>query len=495
MDEVVATGFIGDADRLSVVMATAVDGMIIIDDTGGIQVFNPACERLFGYRADEVIGRNVKMLMPPPYREEHDGYLHNYRESGEKKIIGIGREVAGQRQDGSTFPMELSVGEAVHDAQRIYVGIIRDITERKAAESTLRESEARMRAVIDTAVDGVIIIDARANIRIFNPACERLFGYTSDEVIGRNVKMLMPSPYKDEHDGYVSNYRTTGVKKIIGIGREVTGQRKDGSTFPMELSVGEAEEQGAPVFVGIIRDITERKAAEQEIERNVRELAAFSYSVAHDLKAPLRSIEGFSTALAEDYGDALPEDGKTYLNFVTDGVTHMGKMIDDLLEYSRVGRDELPFTPVALRSVVGNAIKAFSQTIKEKDAEIAVDGEWVKIEGHWATLESIFLNLVGNALKFTRPDTRPRIEITSKDFTNTTEITVTDNGIGIPEDCREKVFQIFHRLNDRAEYQGTGIGLAIVRKGITLHRGDIVLADSPEGGVRFTITLPKRKYD
>jgi PAS domain S-box-containing protein len=377
-------------DRLTVVIATAVDGVIIIDDAGLIEVFNPACERLFGYRAAEVVGRNVNCLMPTPYHEEHDGYLHHYRRTGERKIIGSGREVIGRRRDGSTFPMELSVGEALHDDKRIFVGIVRDISERKAAEARLRESEARMRAAIETAVDGVIIIDDAGIIRIFNPACEKLFGFTAAEVIGQNVKMLMPAPYQAEHDGYIRNYRETAVRKIIGIGREVTGQRKNKTTFPMELSVGEAQQQGHPVFVGIIRDITERKAAELAVSRSVDELAAFAYSVAHDLKAPLRAIEGFSTALLEDYGGSLDGLGEQFLGHIADGATRMGKMIDDLLEYSRIGRDELPFLTLAPREIIEAVIASLARTSDEAKAIIAVDGDWCQIQGHAATLASVF---------------------------------------------------------------------------------------------------------
>jgi two-component system sensor kinase FixL len=252
-----------DETRFRAVVETAVDGVILIDSRGTVLVFNPACERLFGYRADEVIGQNVKMLMPQPYRGEHDGYIANYSRTGERKIIGIGREVVGQRKDGTTFPMDLSVGEARQEGgETTFVGIIHDITERKRSEQALRDSEARVRAVVDTAVDGVILIDASGRVLMFNPACETLFGYRADEVIGKNVKMLMPSPFREEHDRYLDNYHWTGQRKIIGIGREVVGQRKDGTTFPMHLSVGEATHGGETTFVGIVHDLTERTLAE-----------------------------------------------------------------------------------------------------------------------------------------------------------------------------------------------------------------------------------------
>src|SRR5258705_311188 len=272
------------AARLRTLTETAVDGVILIDARGVVLMFNPACEKLFGYSADEVIGKNVRMLMPEPYRHEHDRYIANYLDNRKSKIIGIGREVVGLRADGLTFPMDLSAGEAKNQGGgSIFVGIIRDITERKSAERALRESAGRMQALIETAVDGAILIAVRGVVLMFNPACEKLFGYSADELIAKKLKMLMPEPYLHEHDRYITNYRDTRDPKIIGIGREVVGLRKDGSTFPMALSVGEAEQEGGSIFVGIIRDITSRKrteAALQQTPAGLRRLARTTALVA-----------------------------------------------------------------------------------------------------------------------------------------------------------------------------------------------------------------------
>src|SRR5579872_1206196 len=158
-----------DETPLRAVVETAVDGVILIDASGTIRMFNPACERLFGYKAAEVLGQNVKVLMPSPFHEEHDDYLHNYRRTGDRKIIGIGREVVGRRKDGTTFPMELSVGEARQKSGPLFVGIIHDLTERKRAEQSLLEMASRLTAVVETAVDGVILIDAAGTVLMFNP--------------------------------------------------------------------------------------------------------------------------------------------------------------------------------------------------------------------------------------------------------------------------------------------------------------------------------------
>lgn len=178
-----------NADSLyRAVVDTAVDAIVVIDRTGAIRSVNQATQRVFGYSASELIGHNVNMLMPEPYAVEHDGYLDNYLTTGTKKIIGIGREVSGRRKDGSVFPMELSVGEVRDSGESIFVGIIRDITARKAAEVALRESELRWRSIVDTVPDAIIVIDANGTVESFSPAAERLFGYTADEVIGQTSK-------------------------------------------------------------------------------------------------------------------------------------------------------------------------------------------------------------------------------------------------------------------------------------------------------------------
>ena len=278
------------------ILENVVDAIITITSQGKIHAFNPAAERLFGYSTSEVLGKNIKILMPSPYREEHDGYLARYLTTGKAKIIGSGREVVGQRKDGTTFPIHLSVsqvfvGENDQDQEILFTGIIRDLTDQKQkekeAELRTRElliatekskaNERRIEAILNTAVDPIITISSQGLIESFNPAAERLFDYSADEIMGMNIKNLMPSPYSEEHDGYLARYLETGEKNVIGSGREVVGKRKDGSTFPLHLSVSQVivEEYGQEpkvVFTGIIRDLTEQKQKEKEADLRAREL-------------------------------------------------------------------------------------------------------------------------------------------------------------------------------------------------------------------------------
>jgi two-component system sensor histidine kinase EvgS len=253
-------------ERHRSIVETAVDAIITIDETGRVESVNPAGERMFGWSAADLIGHNVRVLMPEPDASGHDGYLRRYLTDGDPRIIGSGRQVSGLRRDGTTFPMYLSVGEMRVRGRRMFTGIVRDVTDRVRAEERLRASEARHRAIVETAVDAIITISSRGIVDSFNSAAERIFGYSADEVIGRNVSMLMPEPDRSAHDGYLARYLGGGDPRIIGKGREVTGRRKDGSTFPMHLAVSELMVGDERRFTGIVRDISDLKRAERELQ-------------------------------------------------------------------------------------------------------------------------------------------------------------------------------------------------------------------------------------
>lgn len=192
--------------RLEAIFNTVIDGIITISKRGLIESINPAAADLFGYQKSEIIGQNIKMLMPEPYHGQHDTYIHNYQTTGEKKIIGIGREVKGQRKDGSIFPFFLSVSEVKLEDRTIYTGIIHDISELKKAEIALQESQNQLNAIINNAVDGIITIDERGIMQIVNPAAADLFGYTIEELIGQNVHIIAPTPHREQHDAYMNDY-------------------------------------------------------------------------------------------------------------------------------------------------------------------------------------------------------------------------------------------------------------------------------------------------
>jgi PAS domain S-box-containing protein len=308
--------------RLRAVVDTAVDAIIVIDERGVIQSANRAVEAIFGYTANEIVGRNVSLLMPAEMAVQHDGHLATYLRTGERRIIGIGREVEGQRKDGSRVALDLTIAEW-RDAEgvRFFTGIMRDITQRKAGEAAVAESAARLRAIVDTAVDAIIVIDGRGLVQSFNRSAEAIFGYAAEEVVGQNVSMLMPEPDASRHDGYLAHYGKTGERRIIGIGREVEGRRKDGLTVPLDLSIAEwRDARGERFFTGIMRDITLRKEVEarqrilmREVDHRAKNALAVVQSVvrltrAEDAAAYARAVEARVAALARAH-TLLAEQG------------------------------------------------------------------------------------------------------------------------------------------------------------------------------------------
>jgi PAS domain S-box-containing protein len=486
---------------LRAVMETAADGVILIDASGTVLMFNPACERLFKYSGSEVIGQNVKMLMPAPYREEHEHYLDNFRRTGDRKIIGIGREVFGQRKDGTTFPMDLAVGEAKQDEGSIFVGIIHDLTERERVERALPESSARLRGVVETAVDGVILIDARGRILMFSPACEKLFQYRADEVIHENVKLLMPSSYRVEHDSYIRNFLETGERKIIGIGREVVGQRKDGSTFPMDLSVGEAKQDGEAIFVGIIHDLTGHKRTEEQLvqAQKMETVGQLSGGIAHDFNNLLTVIVGNAEFLSEKL------KGRQDLKQLADDIGRAGdrgaELTQRLLAFGR--RQILRPVEIKCNDLLDSMHKLLRRTMRE-DIEIKTDfdPDIPLAFADPAQLESAVLNIALNAQDAMPTGGRLTISTANASLDDHYKslhpevlpgeyvlISITDDGEGMPKGVIERVFEPFFTTKEVGK--GSGLGLSMVYGFVKQSNGHVSIYSEPGLGTTIRIYLPR----
>ena len=489
------------AEWLRAVVETAVDGVILIDAQGSVLMFNPACEKLFQYAADEVIGQNVKVLMPALYRDSHDGYLGNYHRTGERKIIGIGREVLGRRKDGSTFPMHISVGETKQDeGSSIFVGILHDLTERERVEGILRESAAQLRAVVDTAVDGVILIDADGRILRFNPACEKLFRYQADEVIGANVKMLMPEPYRSGHDGYIRNFVTTGEKKIIGIGREVIGRRKDGSTFPMDLSVGEAKQDGSSIFVGVIHDLTDRKRTEAQLiqAQKMEAVGQLSGGIAHDFNNLLTVIVGNAEHLSEQL--SARQDLKRLAEDICNAGERGAELTQRLLAFGR--KQLLRPVETECNKLLDSIHKLLRRTLRE-DVEVTtqLDPELRVAFADPSQLESAILNLALNAQDAMSSGGRMIISTANASLDNREHnihpdvrdgayvvIAVTDNGEGMPKAVLDRAFEPFFTTKEVGK--GSGLGLSMVYGFAKQSNGHVSIYSEPGLGTTVRIYLP-----
>jgi PAS domain S-box-containing protein len=361
--------------------------------------------------------------------------------------------------------------------------------------NALREREERFRAVVDNLVDGIVTIDRHGIVETINSGAQRLFGYRTDEVVGQNVRMLMPEPYRSEHDEYIRNYLSTGQAKIIGIGREVTGQRKDGSTFPMALAVSAMTVRGQHYFTGIVRDLTARERAARELREHATlleaanaELDAFAYSVSHDLRAPLRAINGFSQALMEDYHDKLADEAKDYLRRIGAASRRMGQLIDALLRLSRSTRGEMRREQVNL-SVFAQTIATELRT-KNPDRDVSFEIEPdVMVCAEPQLLRAALENLLENAWKFTSKHSRARIAFGVSRHHEETVYFVRDDGAGFDPAYAAKLFGSFQRLHAETDFEGTGIGLATVARIVRRHGGRIWAEGAVEQGATFYFTL------
>src|SRR5262249_1927441 len=358
------------AERLDAILNTTTDGIIVIDANGDIEAFNRGAEELFGYPEWEVKGGNVRLLMPSPHHEEHGHYLEGYLRTGEARIIGIGREVTARRRDGTLFPVHLSVGEMRIGGERKFTGLLRDLTKRARLDERLEASEARWRAIVDSAVDGIVVIDEHGCIEGFNPAAERLFGHTEADVLGHNVDMLMPSPYREQHDTYLSRYLATGRPKIIGIGREVTGMRKDGTTFPLHLAVGQLTIGGARKFTGILHDLSARVRMEEEMREQaaLARLGEMAAVVAHEVKNPLAGIRG----AIQVFGSRMTQDAASapIVQEIIDRIDSLDQMMKDLLLFARPPKPRrAPIDIVPLVTITANLL---SRDPSLRDVEVDV---------------------------------------------------------------------------------------------------------------------------
>lgn len=365
----------------------------------------------------------------------------------------------------------------------------------------VRHSHNRLQSIVKTAVDGIVTIDTAGTVIDFNEAAERLFGYRADEVIGRNVNMLMPEPYRTEHDAYVERYLRTNEPHIIGIGREVVGRRKNGTTFPMDLAVSEFEVEDTRQFTGIVRDITERKTLERErarlisqLEDKNAELERFTYTVSHDLKSPLITIKGFLGMLESDAKSGNIERMRQDMDRIGKAADKMKELLDEVLQLSRIGRVANPSEEMPFSEVVEEVLGLLDGPLRQRGIEVVVQPDLPTIYGDRVRMREVVQNLIENAIKFMGPQDQPRIEIGSAKRDGELAYYVRDNGVGIDPRYARKVFDLFDQLDP--SQPGSGVGLALVKRIVEVHGGRAWVESQGAGqGSTFWFTIADAEED
>jgi two-component system sensor kinase FixL len=473
-----------DADRFLAAIVESSDDAIIGKDLDGVVLtWNRGAERLYGYTAAEMKGGSLAVLIPEDRPDELAMILERIR-SGERVDHF---DTIRRARDGRLIEVSLTVSPVIDRAGQIIGGatLARDLTAQRREELALQVSESRWRTIIESAVDGIIVIDARGLIEAFNPAAERLFGHREQDIVGRNVNVLMPSPYREEHDGYVAQYLSTGTARIIGIGREVTALRRDGSTFPVQLSVGEMIVNGERKFTGILHDLTARVRIEEQLRERtaMAHLGEMAAIIAHEVRNPLAGIRGAIQVI----GSRLPAENRdaAVAHEIVKRIDALNDLMKDLLLFARPPQPKTGAVDVV--EVVSLTARLLADDPSLADVRVEIEGEAPPIMADADLLKIVFVNLLMNGAHAMGGKGVIRVSVEARD--GICRIAFHDRGPGIPEHIRERIFTPFFTTKSK----GTGLGLPTAKRLIGAHAGSIEIACPVEGGTIVTVELPAQQ--
>lgn len=503
------------ADWLAVILESSDDAIIGKTLDGTITGWNAGAERIFGYCAEEAIGQAITILIPKCFQYEEETILERLRSGGRIDHF----ETTRVRKDGREIRVSLTISP-IYDNQGQIAGIskiVRDVTEQKRLKEQEEQARAEMlaerrfRELIENAPDAILQVDSQGIIMIANRTAELMFGYSRAELIGSNVDLLVPEASRSRHAQYRKSFSEAGVSRPMGLGLNLCALRKDGSEFPVEISLSPSETESGACVTAVVRDVTDRKRAEQQIrmlqESYMTELetrqkeserlnhlkSEFMASVSHELRTPLHTIIGFAELLGEENEGALNERQGRFLQHIQKDSRHLLELINDVLDLSRIeaGTLRLQTADLSAGEAVAEAVDAILPFAVGKGVTLGIEhGQTIHVMADPLRLRQIFYNLLSNAVKFTESGGKVLVRYERNgDFVY---FSITDTGMGIPEEEHERVFQKFYQVGftTAGVRQGTGLGLAICRQLVEMQGGKIWVESEPGKGSRFSFTLP-----
>jgi protein-histidine pros-kinase len=469
-------------------LEAAPDAMVIVNRAGEIVLINSQAERLFGYPRRELLGQPVETLVPARFRDKHPAHRGNFFGQPRPRSMGAGLELYGLRRDGSEFPVEISLSPLETEGGTLAMSAIRDITDRKKAEQKFKD-------LLEAAPDAMVIVNQAGEIVLINSQTERLFGYPRRELLGQPVETLVPARFRDKHPGHRGNFFSQPRPRSMGAGLELYGLRRDGSEFPVEISLSPLETEEGLFVSSAIRDATDRKRFEQTLQEANRLKSEFLANMSHELRTPLNGIIGFSEFLIDEKPGKVNVKQREYLGDILNSGRHLLQLINDVLDLSKVeaGKMELFPETFELSKALDEVCSVVSSLAKKKNIDVRreIAGTVDSVTLDRQKFIQVLYNLLSNAVKFT--DDGGEVQIRA-DLNGAAELQmqVHDTGIGIKPADFGKLFVEFQQLDSSAarRYQGTGLGLALTKKIVEFQRGSIRVESEQGKGSTFTIVLP-----
>jgi PAS domain S-box-containing protein len=475
-------------------LEAAPDAMVVVNQAGVIVLLNAQAEKQFGYHRDELLGQAVKDIIPEGFAERLIADGLRSAEEALAQQIGTGIELTGLRKDRSEFPIELMLSPLASAEELLVTAAIRNISVRKAAELRVLQMEGKYRALLEAAPDAMVVVNTSGDIVLLNVQAEKRFGYRRDELLGQKVTNIIPEGFAERliADGLRS--ADDALAQQIGTGIELTGLRKTGSEFPIEIMLSPLAGAEETLVTAAIRDISVRKQAEKllarkvdELKRSNEELEQFAYIASHDLQEPLRMVASYTQLLSRRYKGKLDSDADEFIAFAVDGANRMQRLIQDLLAYSRVGTKGRAPLEISSDDALEQALVNLRSAIRDSAALVTHDPLPLVLADE-TQLVQLFQNLIGNAIKYQAPGV-PRVHVSAAKQDSGWTFSVSDNGLGIAPQYFDRIFGMFQRLHKRDEFAGTGIGLAICKKIVERHGGSITVESQPGKGSTFRFAL------
>jgi PAS domain S-box-containing protein len=476
-------------------LEAAPDAMVVVNQGGEIVLLNAQAENQFGYRRDELLGQQVTNIIAKGFAERLIADGTRSAAEALAQQIGTGIELIGLRKDGSEFPIEIMLSPLESAEGTLITAAIRNITARKKAEKYLAQMEGRYRGLLEAAPDAMVVVNQEGEIVLLNAQAENQFGYHRNELLGQKVTNIITEGFAERLIADALRSAEDALGQQIGTGIELSGLRKDGTEFPIELMLSPLQSPEGILVTAAIRNITARKAAEkhlakklEELFRSNQDLEQFAAIASHDLQEPLRMVASYTQLIARRYKGKLDSDADEFIEFAVDGATRMQQLIQDLLAYSRVASRGAELLEVSSETALKQAIRNLDGAIKESGAVVSNDS-LPRVLADESQLVQLFQNLVGNAIKYQK-DGVPRVHISAVMNGNRKWMfSVKDNGLGIEPKFFERIFGMFQRLHKREEFSGTGIGLAICKKIVERHGGAISVESQLGQGSTFHFSL------